>query len=149
MNKEEYMKIALKEANKALKEDEVPIGAIIVFNNEIIAKAHNKKESKKDPLAHAEIECIRKATKKLGLKYLNDSEMYVTLEPCIMCAGAIINSRIKKVYIGTADNKGGAFGSNTNITKIKGLNHYPKYETGILQEECSSILKKFFKNKRK
>ena len=142
------MSLALKEANKAYQEDEVPIGCVIVLNDEVIAKAHNRKIKKDDPTAHAEIECIKKACKKLNSKYLVDAEMYVTLEPCIMCSGAIIQSRIKKVYIGTLDPKGGAFGSCVDVTSIKKLNHYPKVEIGIKQEECSSILKEFFKNKR-
>ena len=148
MNKEQYMLLALKEAEKAFKEDEAPIGCVIVLNDEIIAKAHNRKMHKEDPTSHAEIECIKKACKKIKSKYLIDAEMYVTLEPCIMCSGAIIQSRIKKVYIGTTDLKGGAFGSCIDITNIKRLNHYPKVEIGVLQEECSSILKKFFKIKR-
>ena len=149
MNKEHYMSLALKEAKKAFKEDEVPIGCVIVLNDEVVASAHNKKIKKNNPLAHAEIECIKKACKKIDSKYLIDAEMYVTLEPCIMCAGAIVHSRIKKVYIGTLDPKGGAFGSSINISNVKKLNHYPEVETGILQEECSFILKRFFNNKRK
>ena len=149
MNKEEYMSLALKEANKAFKEDEVPIGCAIVLNDEVVALAHNTKIQKDDPTAHAEIECIKKACKKLKSKYLIDAEMYVTLEPCIMCSGAIIQSRIKKVYIGTKDPKGGAFGSCIDITNIKKLNHYPEVEIGVLESECSQILKDFFKNKRK
>ena len=143
------MNLALKEARKAFIKDEVPVGCIIVSRETIIASAYNQKVKKKDPTAHAEIECIKKACKKLNSAYLNECEMYVTLEPCIMCAGAIVNARIKKIYIGTSDNKGGAFGSNTNILDIKGLNHYPKVEKDILQEECSKILKEFFKNKRR
>lgn len=142
------MSLALKQAQKAYKEDEVPIGCVIVLNDEVIARAHNKKIKKADPTSHAEIECIKKACKKLGSKYLIDAQMYVTLEPCIMCSGAIIHSRLKKIYIGTLDPKGGAFGSCIDITKIKKLNHYPDVEIGILQEECSSILKEFFKSKR-
>ncbi|MDO5440239.1 MAG: tRNA adenosine(34) deaminase TadA [Erysipelotrichaceae bacterium] len=144
-----YMSLALKEANKAYNKDEVPVGCIIVSRGTIIAKAYNNKVSKNDPTAHAEVECIKKACKKLNSSYLNECEMYVTLEPCLMCAGSIINSRIKKVYIGTKDPKGGSFGSNIDVTIIKGLNHYPKVEIGILEDECSSILKNFFKAKRK
>lgn len=142
------MSLAFKEAKKAFEKDEVPVGCIIVLNDEVIAKSYNQKVKKNDPTSHAEIECIKKACKKLNSSYLNECEMYVTLEPCIMCAGAIINSRIKKVYIGTDDPKGGAFGSNINVLDIKKLNHYPKVEKNILKEECSKILKDFFKNKR-
>lgn len=148
MNKEYYMSLALAEAKKAYIKDEVPVGCVIVLNDEVLAKSYNQKVKKKDPTSHAEIECIKKACKKLNSSYLNECEMYVTLEPCIMCAGAIINSRIKKVYIGTLDPKGGAFGSNTDVNKIKNLNHYPRVEKNILQDECSKILKEFFNNKR-
>ena len=148
MNKEYYMSLALVEAKKAFIKDEVPVGCVIVLNDEVLAKSYNQKVKKKDPTSHAEIECIKKACKKLNSSYLNECEMYVTLEPCIMCAGAIINSRIRKVYIGTSDPKGGAFGSNTDVNKIKNLNHYPRVEKNILQDECSKILKEFFKNKR-
>ena len=142
------MSLALAEAKKAFIKDEVPVGCVVVLNDEVLAKSYNQKVKKKDPTSHAEIECIKKACKKLNSSYLNECEMYVTLEPCIMCAGAIINSRIKKVYIGTLDPKGGAFGSNTDVNKIKNLNHYPRVEKNILQDECSKILKEFFKNKR-
>ena len=143
-----YMSYSIKEAYKAFNEDEVPVGCVIVFNDEVVAKAHNKKVKKKDPTSHAEIECIRKACKKLNTSNLDGCKMYVTLEPCIMCAGAIIQSRIKELYIGTLDNKGGAFGSNTDVLKIKGLNHYPKVYKNIRQKECSDVLKAFFKSKR-
>lgn len=148
MNKEYYMSLALAEAKKAFIKNEVPVGCVIVLNDEVLAKSYNQKVKKKDPTSHAEIECIKKACKKLNSSYLNECEMYVTLEPCIMCAGAIINSRIRKVYIGTSDPKGGSFGSNTDVNKIKNLNHYPRVEKNILQDECSKILKEFFKNKR-
>lgn len=142
------MKLALKQAKKAYKEDEVPIGCVIVFNNEVIAKAHNKKEKKNCAINHAEIEAISRATKALNSWHLDGCEMYVTLEPCMMCTGAIINSRIKKVYYGTKDPKGGSLESNIKLIDIKNLNHYPELESGILEEECASILKKFFKTKR-
>jgi len=142
------MKLAYKQALLAYKNDEVPIGAVIVKDQEILAKAYNHKVKYNDPTRHAEIEAIKKACKKLNTWHLDGCELYVTLEPCIMCAGAIINSRIKKVYIGTLDPKGGALGSNIDVTKIKKLNHYPQVEINILQEECSNLLKQFFKNKR-
>ena len=148
MQNEVLMKEALKEAAKAFKEDEVPVGCVIVKDSIVISKAHNKKESKGSSIFHAEIEAIRKACKKLGTWHLDDCEMYVTLEPCMMCMGAIINSRIKKIYYATADPKGGAAKSIFDIKNIKGLNHYPECEAGLMHEEASNLLKNFFKNKR-
>ena len=146
---EKYMKEALKEAKKAYKKLEVPVGAIIVKNGEIIAKAHNLKETKYDTTKHAEILAIQKASKKLKSWRLLDCEMYVTLEPCSMCAGAIINSRIKKVYIGTLDEKTGACGSVLNLFEDYTFNHKVQYQTGVMQEECENMLKSFFKDLRK
>lgn len=148
-NKEYYMKKAIKEAEKAYKKLEVPVGAIIVKEGKIIARAHNQKEIKTDTTKHAEILAIQKASKKLKSWRLIDCEMYVTLEPCTMCAGAIINSRIKKVYIGTMDQKTGAVGSVLNLFNDYTFNHQVESETGILKEECENILKKFFKELRK
>ena len=146
--KEYYMKQALKEAEKAYKKLEVPVGAIIVKKGEIIAKAHNQKETKTDTTKHAEILAIQKASKKLKSWRLLDCEMYVTLEPCSMCAGAIINSRIKKVYIGAMDEKTGAVGSVLNLFKDYTFNHKVESETGIMEKECQETLKKFFKELR-
>ena len=129
------MEIAYTEAVKAFKEDEVPIGCVIIKDGEVIAKAHNKKVKKNCAVFHAEIECLIKA-------------LYVTLEPCMMCMGAIVNSRIDKVYFGCKDPKGGALVSNIRFKRIKNLNHYPEYKGGIMEKECSQILKDFFKNKR-
>ena len=143
------MKQALKEAEKALKKLEVPVGAIIVKDNRIISRAYNLKEIKKDTTYHAEIEAIKKASKKLNSWRLNDCEMYVTLEPCTMCAGAIINSRIKKLYFGTSDEKTGACGSVLNLLEDYKFNHKVIVEKGILQKECEKILKDFFKDLRK
>lgn len=145
---EYYMKEALKEAKKAYKKEEVPIGAIIVKDGRIIARAHNLRETKKQACAHAEILAIEKACKKLGAWRLEDCEMYITLEPCVMCAGAIINARIKKIYIGAMDEKGGAVGSKINLMSDIKLNHTVEIETGILKDECSQILKDFFKELR-
>lgn len=147
MYKQEFMNLAIKEAKKAYKEDEVPIGCVIVKDDIVLARAHNKKVKKQDATAHSEIECIKKASKKLNNWHLNDCEMYVTLEPCIMCGGAIINSRIKKVYYSAKDPKGGSLGSNINIKEIKGINHYPDSEF-IESLEYIQLLKDFFKNKR-
>ena len=142
------MSIAYKEALLAFEEDEVPVGCVIVRDNKVIAKAHNKKVKKNSAIYHAEIVCIDKATKKLNNWNLKGCDMYVTLEPCMMCAGAIVNSRIDNVYYGTKDPKGGALVSNIKLNRIKGINHYPNIKQGSLKEECSNLLKQFFKNKR-
>ncbi len=146
---EKFMKEALKEAKKAYDKLEVPVGAVIVKDGKIIARAHNLKETKFDTTKHAEILAIQKASKKLNSWRLLDCEMYVTLEPCSMCAGALINSRIKKVYIGANDEKTGAVGSVFNLLEDYTFNHKVEYEKGVLQEECESILKQFFKELRK
>ena len=147
--KEKFMKQALKEAQKAYDKLEIPVGAVIVKDGKIISRAHNQKETKFDTTKHAEILAIQKASKKLKSWRLIDCEMYVTLEPCSMCAGAIINSRIKKVYIGTMDEKTGAVGSVFNLFEDYIFNHKPEFETGILKNECEDILKRFFKDLRK
>ena len=147
--KEHYMKQALKEAEKAYKKLEVPVGAVIVKDGKIIARAHNQKETRTDTTKHAEILAIQKASKKLESWRLIDCEMYVTLEPCSMCAGALINSRIKKVYIGASDKKTGAVGSVFNLLEDYTFNHKVEYEKGILKEECENMLKDFFKELRK
>ena len=145
---EKFMKEALKEAEKAYKKLEVPVGAVIVKDGKIIARGHNQKETKTDTTKHAEIIAIQKASKKLKAWRLLDCEMYVTLEPCAMCAGAIINSRIKKVYIGTKDNKTGVVGSVLNLFEDFTFNHKVESEIGLMQEECEKILKQFFKELR-
>ena len=141
---EKFMQEALKEARKAYKKLEIPVGAVIVRDGEIIAKAHNIKEEKKDTTKHAEILAIQKASKKLGTWRLNDCEMYVTLEPCPMCAGAIIQARLKKIYIGTMDQKTGACGSVLNLLEDYKFNHTVEVENGIMKQECESMLKEFF-----
>ena len=146
---EKYMKEALKEAQKAYKKLEIPVGSVIVKDGKIIAKAHNIKEEEKDTTKHAEIIAIQKASKKLNTWRLNDCEMYVTLEPCSMCAGAIIQARLKKVYIGTMDEKTGACGSVLNLLKDYKFNHEVELETGLLEENCKKILQDFFKELRK
>ena len=145
---EKYMSLAIKEAKKAELVDEVPIGAILVKDNKVIARAHNLREHKNDVTSHAEIECLRKASKKLNDWQLIDCDLYVTIEPCIMCAGAICQSHIKSVIFGASDPKGGAFGSVIDITKLDNINHKPEVISGILKEECSSLIKNYFKNKR-
>ena len=146
---EKFMKAALKEAKKAYDKLEVPVGAVILKDRKIIARAHNLKETKNDTTKHAEILAIQKASKKLNSWRLIDCEMYVTLEPCSMCAGALINSRIKKVYIGASDQKTGAVGSVFNLLEDYTFNHKVEYEKGVMQEECENILKEFFKKLRK
>ena len=147
--KEKFMKEALKEAKKAYDKLEVPVGAVIVKDGQVIARAHNLKETKLDTTNHAEILAIQKASKKLKSWRLIGCEMYVTLEPCSMCAGALINSRIKKVYIGASDKKTGAVGSVFNLLEDYTFNHKVEYEKGILQEDCENLLKQFFKELRK
>lgn len=142
-----YMKIAIDEAKKALEKSEVPVGAVIVKDDKIIATAHNLKEITKDPTDHAEIIAIRKACESLGRWRLNDCSMYVTLEPCAMCAGAIIQSRIKTLYIGTFDPRAGACGSVFNITQDERLNHWVNVKW-LYDEECSNLLQEFFKERR-
>lgn len=146
---ENFMLQALKEANKAYNKLEVPVGAVIVKENKIISRGHNQKEIKNDCTRHAEIIAIEKACKKINSWRLNDCIMYVTLEPCAMCAGAIIQSRIKKVYIGAMDKKTGCCGSVFNLFDDYTFNHHVEYETGIYNEESEKLLKNFFKDLRK
>ena len=146
---EHFMKIALKEAAKARDIDEVPIGAVIVKGNRVIAKGHNVREIKLDPLGHAELVAIKKAAKKLGDWQLVGCDLYVTIEPCIMCSGAIIQSRIARVIYGADDIKGGGFGSSINVLDAKNINHSPEVIKGVMKDECSKIIKDYFKNKRK
>lgn len=144
-----FMQEALKEAKKAYDKLEVPVGCVIVKDGKIIGRGHNLKETKKDTTKHAEIIAIQKASKKLDSWRLLDCEMYVTLEPCSMCAGAIINSRIKKLYIGALDEKTGVAGSVFNLFEDYTFNHKVEVEKGILKEECEKIIKDFFKELRK
>lgn len=145
---EKYMKLALKEAKKALLIDEVPIGCVIVKDDKVIARSFNTREKDKLVTSHCEINAIKKASKKLNDWQLVDCELYVTLEPCPMCAGAIYQSRIKKVVYGASDIKQGALGSSFNLYDIDTLNHHPKIISGVMKEECSQIIKDFFKEKR-
>lgn len=145
---EKYMKEALKEAKKAYEIDEVPIGCVIVKDGKIIARGHNLREKTNDTTAHAEIVAIRKATKKLKSWRLENCDIYVTIEPCSMCAGAIMWSKIKHVYFGAKDIKGGALGSSFNLFEVPNINHRPQVSGGILEEEAASLMKNFFKLKR-
>ena len=149
MNDEYFMKEALKEAEKAYKKLEVPVGAVIVKDDKIIARAHNKKEEKNSPIMHAEIIAIEKACKRINNWRLTGCKMYVTLEPCPMCAGALVNSRIDKIYIGAKDPKTGACGSKLNLLQECEFDTSVEIENGMLQEECQEILKAFFKEIRK
>lgn len=140
-----YMKEALKEAKKAYSTYEVPVGAVIVYNGEIIGRGYNQRESLKDPTAHAEMLAIKEASKYLDAWRLMDCTMYVTLEPCAMCAGAIVNSRIDRLVIGTRDLKRGCCGTIEDLTNHPKFNHRLEVEFGILEDECSSIISNFFK----
>ena len=146
---EYYMYKALTEAGKAADYEDVPVGCVIVFNDKIIARGYNQIEKKKDPLAHAELQAIKQAVRKTGHKHLLNCTMYVTLEPCPMCAGAIVLARIPKLVIGAKDPKTGACGSVMDITNHNTLNHRCEVTTGVLEKECSSVLKEFFKDLRK
>ncbi len=142
------MEIALKQAKEAREILEVPIGAVIVKDGKIIAKGYNKRETLKNPLAHAEILAIEQASRALDSWRLLDCTMYVTIEPCAMCAGAIVNSRIKRVVIGAMDPKMGACGSVVDLVRHEKFNHSVELEVGVLEEKCSGIMKEFFKELR-
>ena len=145
---EKYMKAAIREAKKAYALDEVPIGCVIVQNNKIIARGYNRRNTDKNTLAHAEMSVIKKASKKTGDWRLEDCTMYVTLEPCQMCAGAIVQSRLGKVVIGSMNPKAGCAGSVINLLQMKQFNHQVEMETGVLEEECSAMLSGFFQELR-
>lgn len=145
---EKYMKEAMKQAKKAYKLEETPIGCVIVYEDKIIARAYNKRNLKKSTLAHAELLAIEKASKVLGDWRLEDCTMYITLEPCPMCAGAIVQARVKKVVIGSMNPKAGCAGSVINLLQNEGFNHQVEIVTGVLEEECSVMMKNFFKELR-
>lgn len=147
-NKEYYMKIALAQAKKAAAEDEVPVGAVVVKEGKIIAKAHNLKEKKGMATRHAEIVAIERAAKKTGNWWLENCDIFVTLEPCAMCAGAMINSRIRKLYFGAWDPKYGCCGSIYDLPADKRFNHNFETEGGVMQAECAAELTQYFKRKR-
>ena len=142
------MKEALKEARKAYREDEVPVGAVIVKDGKILAKAHNKREQTKDATNHAEILCIKKACKKVNDFRLTGAQIYITLEPCLMCLGACLNARIDAVYFGASTNKENAIKSAELIERAE-LNHKCALQGGILENECSCLIKEYFSCKRK
>ena len=146
---EKYMKAAIGQAKLALKHNEVPIGCVIVYRDTIIGRGYNRRMTDKNTLSHAELNAIKKASKKMDDWRLDDCEMYVTTEPCQMCAGAIVQARIKKVYIGCMNPKAGCAGEIMNLLNVDAFNHQVESENGILQEECSNLLRQFFKALRK
>ncbi len=145
----EWMKYALREAEKAFEKNEIPVGCVIVKNNSVIAKAYNQVEMLNDPTAHCEMIALTSAFDSLGTKHLSGCSIYVTLEPCSMCAGALVLAKIDNVYFGAFDNKAGACGSVLNVISNKALNHRITSYGGILDAECGSIIKCFFDIKRK
>lgn len=148
MNDEKFMKEALKQAKKAYQLEEVPIGCVIVQGGKIIARAYNKRNRKKHPLAHAEIIAIHKAAKVVGDWRLEDCTMYITLEPCQMCAGAIVQARVPKVVIGTMNPKAGCAGSVLNLLQVQAFNHQVELVRGVMEEECMEMMQSFFRELR-
>lgn len=147
-NDEKYMKEAIKQAKKAAVAGDVPIGCVIVKDDMIISRGYNKRNAKKTTLAHAELLAIEKASKKLGDWRLEECTMYITLEPCQMCAGAIVQARIPRVVVGAMNKKAGCAGSVLNLFQVEEFNHQVEFQKGILEEECSSMLSDFFKTLR-
>lgn len=146
---EKYMREAIKQAHKAAKIDEVPIGCVIVYDDKIIARGYNRRNTDKSTLAHAEIIAIRKAAKVIGDWRLEDCTMYITLEPCPMCAGAIVQARIPRVVVGAMNPKAGCAGSVINLLQMDGFNHKAELTSGVLVDECRTMLQDFFKEMRK
>ena len=142
------MRLALREATRALEHDDVPIGAVVVQGGEVIGAGHNEREMRADPTAHAEMIALREAARALGSWRVLDSVMYVTLEPCAMCAGAIVLARLPRVVFGASDPKAGAAGSVFNVLEEPRLNHRPQVESGLLAEECADLLRAFFAPRR-
>ncbi|WP_248663058.1 tRNA adenosine(34) deaminase TadA [Fuchsiella alkaliacetigena] len=147
-NDEYYMKLALREAQKAYSKAEVPIGAVIVRDEKVIARAHNLKEKLQDPTAHAEILAIKEACSNLGSWRLTDSTLYVTIEPCPMCAGALVQARVEQLVFGAADPKAGAVGSLLNLVDFADFNHQLEFKSGVLEQECRQVIKSFFADLR-
>ncbi|MCI0414492.1 tRNA adenosine(34) deaminase TadA [bacterium] len=145
---EEYMAMALEEARLAAAENEVPVGAVLVFEDRIIARNHNRMVQQKDPLAHAELLTMQAALKTHPVKWLLNTSLYVTLEPCVMCAGALVLARVKRLVIATPDPKAGACGSILDVVRWPQLNHRVEVSTGLLQNEASTLLKEFFQKLR-
>ena len=145
---EKYMRQAIRQAKKAYELDETPIGCVIVREGKVIGRGYNRRNTDKNPLAHAEITAIRKASRKLGDWRLEECTLYVTLEPCQMCAGAIVQSRVARVVVGCMNPKAGCAGSILNLLDMKEFNHQVQLETGVMEEECSALMKEFFKELR-
>ena len=145
---EKYMKEAIRQAKKAYKMEEGPIGCVIVYDGKIIGRGYNRRTTDKNPLAHAELLAIKKASKKMGDWRLEDCTLYVTLEPCQMCSGAIVQARVKRVVIGCMNPKAGCAGSILNLLQVERFNHQVEIEKGVLEEECSQMMKTFFKELR-
>jgi tRNA(adenine34) deaminase len=149
LQENKFIKEALKEAKKALKIGEVPVGAVIVKNGKVISRGYNRSISDNDPSAHAEIVALRKAAQKLKNYRLNDCDLYVTIEPCAMCAGALVQARVKRIVFGAKDKKAGACGSVFDVADSKVLNHRIEITSGSRAQECGSLIKDFFEQKRK
>ena len=147
-DQERFMKEAIRQAKKACALEEVPIGCVIVHEGKIIARGYNRRNTDKNTLSHAELNAIRKASKKLGDWRLEGCTMYVTLEPCQMCSGAIVQSRMTRVVVGCMNPKAGCAGSILNLLQMSEFNHQVELETGVLEEECSHMMKQFFKELR-
>jgi len=145
---EYFMRLAIREALQAIDHDDVPIGAVVVHNGEVIGAGHNERELREDPTAHAELIALREAARALGSWRVLESVMYVTLEPCAMCAGAIVLARLPRLVFGTRDPKAGAAGSVLNVLDVPQLNHRPQVESGLLAEECADMLRAFFSPRR-
>lgn len=145
---EKYMKEAIKQAKKAYAIGEVPIGCVIVYHDKIVGRGYNRRITDKNTLSHAELNAIKKASKAMGDWRLDNCEMFITLEPCQMCSGAIVQSRIRKVYIGSMNPKAGCAGSILNLLQVPAFNHQVEIETGILEQECAEMLKQFFRELR-
>ena len=145
---EKYMKEAIRQAKKAWKMEEVPIGCVIVHEGKIIGRGYNRRTTDKNPLAHAELAAIKKASKKMGDWRLEDCILYVTLEPCQMCSGAIVQARVKRVVIGCMNPKAGCAGSILNLLQVERFNHQVEITSGVLEAECSQMMKEFFKELR-
>ena len=148
-NQVTFMRLALREAERARREREVPVGAIVVRDGRVIARAHNRPLHLKDPTAHAEVLALRRAARRVGNYRLSHCTLYVTIEPCAMCAGAMVQARLKRVVFGASDPKAGAGGSVLSVLNHPRLNHRVEVTEGVLGEDCAAILKKFFRNKRK
>src|SRR5579863_5755243 len=145
---EYFMRLALREAERALEHEDVPIGAVVVHDGEVIGVGHNERELRADPTAHAELIALREAARRLGTWRILETVMYVTLEPCAMCAGAIVLARVPRVVFGASDPKAGAAGSVLDVLSDARLNHRPQVQSGLLAEECADLLRAFFATRR-